>query len=346
MSTAIDEFVAAMFADGRFTSERTERSYRWTLAKHAEDVGNRDPRKTGRDDVKRTLVRWEYPNTRAVCRAHLVSFYRYMVEEGYRKDNPAEQMRRPRKRPPKVYRLTREEVVSLRDAVRTVREKRVVDLGLFAGLRASELCGMQGRHFRRPGWIWVSSDVAKGSKERWVPAPQELQATWWEIARHVGDDEFVVPVVVEGQFGPARNRLTDPSRPISYSSLHLMVVRLGQRAGIRHQVHPHLLRHAYGTGIADHTRDVRVAQALLGHTDLKSTQVYMGSTSLDRLSEAVRGFGYGPATPGLRLLEPVSRAAGGVAEQSASSTLSGLLASLWASHRIREIARGMAAVDA
>lgn len=54
------------------------------------EPGNRDPRKIGREDVKRTLTRWKHPNTRATCRAALVSFYRWMVEEGMRATNPAD----------------------------------------------------------------------------------------------------------------------------------------------------------------------------------------------------------------------------------------------------------------
>ena len=57
-SAAVDEYVADMHAEGRFNSALTERSYRHTLSLHAEDVGNRDPAKTGREDAVRTLRRW------------------------------------------------------------------------------------------------------------------------------------------------------------------------------------------------------------------------------------------------------------------------------------------------
>ncbi len=51
-SAAVDVYVQEMFAEGRFNSPATEENYRATLAKHAEDVGNRDPKLTNRDDVK------------------------------------------------------------------------------------------------------------------------------------------------------------------------------------------------------------------------------------------------------------------------------------------------------
>lgn len=62
-SQAIDLYVADMRAAGRINSDRSEVSYRATLVRHAEDVSNRDPSKINRADVKRTLARWEHPNT-------------------------------------------------------------------------------------------------------------------------------------------------------------------------------------------------------------------------------------------------------------------------------------------
>lgn len=92
-SAAVDLFIKDMRAAGRINSDRSEVSYRGTLTRHGEDVSNRDPSKTNRVDVKRTLTRWHHPNTQRTCRAHLVSFYRWSMEEGLRKDNPAEQTR-------------------------------------------------------------------------------------------------------------------------------------------------------------------------------------------------------------------------------------------------------------
>src|SRR4051794_12669671 len=96
---AIDLYVTDMRAEGRMTSDKTERAYRDCLHAHADDVNNRDPRYTNREDVKRTLRRWTNPNTQRVRRACLVSFYDWAMQElePGRKDNPARQTRAPRK---------------------------------------------------------------------------------------------------------------------------------------------------------------------------------------------------------------------------------------------------------
>src|SRR4051794_37635837 len=104
--TAIDLYVRDMWASGRFTSKRSEVSYRACLNRHADDVDNRDPRYVGREDIKKTLAHWTKPNTQRVNRSALMSFYKWTVEENHRTTNPVEQTRRPRRQPVNRYRLT------------------------------------------------------------------------------------------------------------------------------------------------------------------------------------------------------------------------------------------------
>jgi hypothetical protein len=81
-SEAVDAYVRDQWATGRFNSAITEKGYRYSLGCHAEDVSNRDPRTTNRDDVKRTLARWRTASTRATYHSHLISFYDWAMEEG------------------------------------------------------------------------------------------------------------------------------------------------------------------------------------------------------------------------------------------------------------------------
>lgn len=143
------------------------------LSKHSEDIDNRDPRLVGRNDIKRTLGRWQHPNTQRNAHAILISFYDWTMEEGIRETNPARQVRKAKKRETSVYRLTGHEVVSMMDACESTRERRVIILGVCAGARNQELRGLRGEHFQRDGFIWFSADIAKGKRERWVPVLDE-----------------------------------------------------------------------------------------------------------------------------------------------------------------------------
>jgi site-specific recombinase XerD len=289
---AIDEYIADMRLQGRINSDATERNYRGTLYAHCDDVGNRDPGYTGREDVKRTLSRWPHANSRRKNRSILVSFYDWLVEEGMRPGNPARQTRRPKRRPTSVYRLSRQEAVGLLGAVMNARERRAIYLGLCAGLRSRELRGLQGRHFRRPGYVWVSADIAKGGRERWVPVADELVHIVADIRRQLADDDYVLPSQRWRDPGINRQKFDKRKHPMSAKALWELVGRVGLRAGIRAHIHPHLLRHAYADHMARHA-GVRNAQMLLGHADLATTEGYLGKPTLDELKAAVTGFAFG-----------------------------------------------------
>jgi len=307
-SQAIDFYIADQRAARRINSPRTEVAYRSVLDRHREDVGNRDPRTIGREDCKRTLTRWPNPNTQRCSRSILVAFYDWAMEEGYRRDNPARQTRRPKRRSTSVYRLTRDEIVAMLAACETSFERRAVYLGVCAGLRSHELRHLQGRHFEREFWIWVSADIAKGGRERWVPVIADLEPIVNEIRQTVASEHFVLPgsYVGGGSFGSGQIRRTYPTQPASSQTLQRTVSAVAQRAGITAHIHPHLMRYAYADHIARHA-GLGVAQALLGHADVRTTQNYAGTPTLGELADAVLGMSFAGYPPEDEPNEPERR---------------------------------------
>lgn len=289
---AIDLYIEDMRTQGRINSASSERGYRSTLEAHARDVANRDPAYVGREDVKRTLRRWRHPNTQRTNRSKLVSFYRWTVEEGRRKDNPAEQTRRPRRRPVNRRRLTHAEVVAMLGAASGTRERRAIFLGVCAGLRSAELRGLKGRHFERAGFVWVSADIAKGGRGRWVPVVPDLVPIVDEIRSTVPADEYILPA--QRFRNPPFNteRMDLQQRASSPQALLTLVDRVAKRAGLPAHVTTHDLRHAFAEHIARET-DTRTAQHFLGHAHLGATDVYLARPRLDDMAAAVKGAGFG-----------------------------------------------------
>ena len=287
-TSAIDAFIADAKAEGQINSPRTETSYRHALACHAEDVDNRDPRSTNRDDVKRTLRRYPHPNTQRRNRSMLDSFYRWLVWEGFRKDNPAEQTRPPKARKPQIYRLTMDETRAFLRAASTARERRVAFLGVCAGLRREELRLLQGRHLRSPGWIWVSADIAKRGRERYVPVMADLVPIVAEIIEHVDDHEYVIPAQQFADPPFNQKRRDYPKQAGDGKTIWRMTRRIGRRAGIPAPVNPHMMRHAFADHVARFS-GLREAQAMPGHADVSTTQGYLGETTLDDLADAIEG---------------------------------------------------------
>ncbi len=318
-TAAIDEYLADMKAQGRINSPRTERSYFSRLAMHADDVSNRDPRATGRQDVKRTLRRWSHPNTQANARAILVSFYDWTMEEGIRPDNPARQVRRPKKRPTSVYRLTRAEAAAMLDASLTFQDRAVVHMGLCAGLRNAELRGLTAGDLARPGYVHVPAGIAKGGRERWVPVIPDLAPFVAEALQRLHPSQHLVATMRPAN-PPLNTRWLEQRRdPASSQTVRKAAMRVARQAGIAAHIHPHLLRHAFGDHVARHA-GIRAAQALLGHASIDTTaDTYTGQPSLDELTASIAFFGYRQlppenttenpwkATTGIEPVDPESR---------------------------------------
>lgn len=291
----IDTYLDDMRSNGRLNSQRSVDSYRASLETLGKSVDQRDPRTVNRDDVKAWLRRWK-PNTQARNRSMAVSFFDWMVEEGLRKDNPARATPRVRQRKPQVYRLTMDEVQRFLSAAQGYREQAVAFFGVCAGLRREELRLLQGRHLAREGWVWVSADIAKGGTERYVPVIRDLEPVIAQVQERCLLDHFILPAQ---QFSdPGRNKLPcdQPAKATDGKTIWRICKRIGVRAGIPAQVHPHLMRHAFADHVARFA-GLREAQAMLGHADVSTTQGYLGGVTLDDLRTAAQGVTFGVVSP-------------------------------------------------
>jgi len=182
--------------------------------------------------------------------ASLRTFYRFLERRGLVEENPVK-VDRPRvgRRLPTV--LTRAEVERLLRAVETERERVIVRLLYFTGMRVSELCSLTwDRVDLSEGVIRV---LGKGNKERMVlvdPETAEVLRRWRERSR---GDRVV---------------------PLSPRTVQRIVRRVARRAGINKRVTPHVLRHSMATHLLEAGADIRAIQELLGHASLSTTQVY------------------------------------------------------------------------
>ena len=206
-------------------------------------------------------------------------YFRFLFEEGDRKDDPTSKLEGPRTRREVPDVLSREEMARLLEVCREdVRLTCLVELLYGAGLRVSELVSLtMGSLPRKRLGRWDTREIiirGKGGKERLcplgLPALKALNA--WLGAR-----EAALP---EGSL--ARGRAESFVFPSRGKTGHLTRRRLGQmlealalKAGLEpSRVHPHALRHAYATHLLQGGADLRSVQTLLGHADISTTQIY------------------------------------------------------------------------
>ena len=231
--------------------------------------------------------------TAARRRSSARQFYRFVLAEGWRTDDPSRRLDAPRqgRSLPKV--LSRAEIDALlaasaaRDAAAGLRLVALVELAYASGLRVSELLGLKVEAVRRdPAYLIVRG---KGGKERLAPlnpAAREAIKTWL-TARDAK---------LKGKDG---RKPEAPDSPWLFPSFgrtgHLTPRRFAQlldeaaiTAGIDPaRVSPHVLRHAFATHLLEGGADLRVVQTLLGHADISTTQIYT-HVATDRLAQVVQ----------------------------------------------------------
>lgn len=196
-------------------------------------------------------------------------FYRFAVREGWIRQDPSELLEAPRppRRLPRA--LSREEATRLVEAPAPasavgLRNRTMLELLYGSGLRVSELIGLRpGDLDLRAGFL-VST--GKGSRQRLVPLGAE--ASRW-LTRYL---EEARPRLLRAA-DPGRLFLNRRGRPLSRQAVWRMVRAEAQRLGVR-RASPHALRHSFASHLLEGGADLRSVQAMLGHADISTTQVY------------------------------------------------------------------------
>jgi len=224
--------------------------------------------------------------TAARRRSAIRQFYRFVVGEKWRPDDPSTRIDAPKRGRtlPKV--LSRDEATRLIDAASAkdgpsgARLAAMIEILYASGLRVSELVALPlSAVARDPAFLMIRG---KGGKERLAPLGGPARISIREYLVH--RPRFLPK-------GDAANPWLFPSRG---ASRRLTARRLAQMldeaaadAGIDPAgVSPHVLRHAFATHLLDGGADLRVVQTLLGHADIGTTQIYTHVTS-ERLREVV-----------------------------------------------------------
>ena len=140
-----------------------------------------------------------------------------------------------------------------------LRDRAVIELLYGAGVRVSELCGLDVEDVDLKGkWLRV---LGKGNKERMVPFHETCATAIraWLDVRASGETALFL--------GTRGQRLHD-------REVRRFLARYGLEVGARGRVHPHKLRHAFATHLLEGGADLRGIQELLGHASLSTTQRY------------------------------------------------------------------------
>jgi len=255
-----------------------------TVAAYARDLARLVAAAASRSSTVETLSRQDLeaivrdamagglsPTSAARLVATLRGFYKFLRITGRVARNPAEDLHAPRAFASLPKFLSLEEVEALLAApdvstARGVRDRALIEVLYATGLRVSELTGLRVTDLKLdPGFLQC---VGKGGKQRVVPLGDEA-ASW--VRRYLAEGRLVL----------ARRRETPwlflnarDGRRITRLGFWKNLKAYGLAAGIRSRLSPHVLRHSFATHLLERGADLRAIQAMLGHADLSTTQIY------------------------------------------------------------------------
>ena len=157
--------------------------------------------------------------------------------------------------------LSREEVKALLEAPRNLGHRAILATMYGAGLRVSEAVHLKVADLDGERKV-INVRGGKGNKDRQVMLSAQLREVLVAYWRWKRPADWLFPGKV-------------PDRPLSRETVFETCRKAAQRAGIDKHVHPHSLRHAFATHLLDDGVSLVVIQALLGHTNLKTTARYL-----------------------------------------------------------------------
>lgn len=209
---------------------------------------------------------------RSITRAlvALRGLYRYLSQEGYLEVNPLEDMELPKLSSTLPHVLTVQDVERLlaqpgAEGFRGVRDGAMLELLYATGMRVSELVDLPTSGLNlEVGFVTVRG---KGGKERICPIGEvAMERVRIYLAQVRG-------TVLKGRESPYLF-LNSRGGKLSRQGLWKILKQYAMLAGITKRITPHTLRHSFATHLLERGADLRFIQAMLGHADISTTQIY------------------------------------------------------------------------
>ena len=258
-------------------SDNTLQSYKRDLKqfkRYLESYGLRFDRvkKEDIEDYVKEMAEQENKKPASISRsiASLRSFYQFIVKKKKMREDPTKDVKAPKveKRVPSV--LTAEEVELLLEQpkdidLKGIRDKAMLEFAYATGMRVTEIISLNIDDVNlEEGYVTCKT----GNKQRNIPlGKMSLKALkeYIEEARDIlikSESEQALFVNING------GRLTR-------QGFWKIIKYYKEQAHISKDITPHVLRHSFATHLLQNGADIKAIQAMLGHSDISSTQVYM-----------------------------------------------------------------------
>lgn len=287
MLSDIQSFVIYL-RDVKKTSKNTEVSYQRDLmqmAAYMEQKGITDVTKVTKTSLNSYVLHLEKEGkaTTTISRvlASTKAFFHYEFSEGRIKKDPAEMIKAPKieKKAPVI--LSVEEVNSLLSQpsgknAKEIRDKAMLELLYATGIRVSELIGLKVSDVNLSVGFITCRD---GEKERMIPFGKVAKNSLMDYMERARD------FMLKGQESPWLFTNCN-GKAMSRQGFWKIIKYYGEKAGIQADITPHTLRHSFAAHLLKNGADIHAVQAMLGHSDMATTQMYAAYSQNDRVRDA------------------------------------------------------------
>ena len=277
MEREVQEYISYLH-NVKHTSNNTEMSYKRDLLKvchFMQERGINSATAVKEQDLKAYIHVLEEQKLAAatVSRniASIKAFFLYLFSEGKIQNDPALCLKAPKieKKMPEI--LTMGEVSALLeqangDSPKEIRDKAMLELLYATGIRVTELISLKVSDVNLPMHFIMCRDP---HKERMIPFGTQAHDA---LERYLGGvrAEMVEDKSSEILFANCSGK------PMSRQGFWKLIKFYAKKAGITADITPHTLRHSFAAHLVENGADLKSVQEMLGHSDISTTQVYLG----------------------------------------------------------------------
>ena len=198
------------------------------------------------------------------------TYYRFLSSENILDENPVLLINNPKlpKKLPDV--LSEKEISLIIDAIQESsqfyqRDKAIIELLYSCGIRVTELCNLEMSN------LFIDEDLirvmGKGNKERLLPLGIRSKKYLDDYIKHSRNSHIK-------KSGSSFVFVSRNGNQLTRAMINIILNKWTQASGLKKSVSPHKLRHSFATHLLEGGADLRFVQALLGHSDISTTQIY------------------------------------------------------------------------